>query len=135
MKKMVVIVPVYCQVDKAQNVAQKVRSYTNKYCPVGAVRHLQFQNHYRDNDCNDAITERGQTIFSHGHGPAQPYSCWKLNPDILVLQDALDLRRRIKEYSMNSCRSVSHTLCLGTGFASKMTPSVGAQNLSNTRME
>src|SRR5450759_5276681 len=99
---MVMIVPVDCQVDKTQNVAQKMRSHTNECCPFGAVRHLQFQDHYRDNDRNDAITERGQTILSHGPSPAR-----KLYPDIVVIQAALDLRRRIKESSMDSFRSVS----------------------------
>ena len=91
----------------------------------GAVRHLQFQDHYRDNNRNDAITERGQTIFSHRHGPAQPSPCRRLYPDILVIQAALNLRRRIKE-SSNELMSISQPLALHKpDFSPKSAPPLG----------
>jgi hypothetical protein len=58
-KKVMMIVPVNCQVDKTQHIAHEARRHSDEHLPIGAVRHFQFQDHNRDNDRNDTITERG----------------------------------------------------------------------------
>ncbi len=43
--------------------------HANKLHPIGVVWHFQLEDHDCDNDCNDAITKRCKTIFSHFIGP------------------------------------------------------------------
>ena len=54
------IVPVDCQIDKTQYIANKIGSHAKENRPIGTVRHFQFENHDSDNR-DDAVTECGQT--------------------------------------------------------------------------
>src|SRR5262249_10587863 len=65
MNKMVMIIPIDCQIDEAQYVADEIRSHASKDLPTGAVRHLQLEDHDRDNDGEHAVAESCETIFPH----------------------------------------------------------------------
>src|SRR5919204_4051002 len=66
MNKMVMIIPIDCQIDEAQYVADEIRSHASEDLPTGAVRHLQLEDHDRDDDGDHAVAERCETIFPHG---------------------------------------------------------------------
>src|SRR5262249_35910667 len=66
MNKMVMIIPIDCQIDEAQYVADEIRSHASEDLPTGAVRHLQLEDHDRDDDGDHAVAESCETIFSHG---------------------------------------------------------------------
>src|SRR5262249_11946791 len=66
MNKMVMIIPIDRQIDEAQYVADEIRSHASKNLPTGAVRHLQLEDHDRDDDGDHAVAESCETIFSHG---------------------------------------------------------------------
>ena len=66
MKHVVVIVPVDAQVDEAQNVAQEDGNQRRESLGTRAVRHFQLQHHDGDEDGDHAITERFESILSHG---------------------------------------------------------------------
>src|SRR5262249_51884782 len=64
-QKMVMVVPINRQIDKAQDITGEMRKQIDKRLPICTVRHFQFQDHDRDDDGNDAIAECSKTIFSH----------------------------------------------------------------------
>jgi hypothetical protein len=70
-KKMVMVVPINRQVNEAQYVTDEIRKYANKGRPTRPVRHFQLEDHDRDDDGDDTITECGETIFSHSVTPRQ----------------------------------------------------------------
>src|SRR5580658_813955 len=67
-QKMVMIVPVDADVDKAQDVAQEDGSRGPERLQRRAGRNLEVQNHDRDNDCEYAVAESFKTPFVHRGG-------------------------------------------------------------------
>src|SRR5579884_1694413 len=66
MEKMMVIVPIDRHIGEAQHIGRKARRHAAQRRPVGAMRYLQFKHHDGDDDRDDAVAERGETIFAHG---------------------------------------------------------------------
>jgi hypothetical protein len=60
------IIPIDRYVNEAQHIGQEARSDCRKCLPIGAMRHMKFQHHDGDDDGDDAVAERGKTIFAHG---------------------------------------------------------------------
>ena len=58
--------PVNCNDDEAENVGEKGWPHLRERGRGRVVGWLQFQDHDRDEDGHHAITERFQTICSHG---------------------------------------------------------------------
>jgi hypothetical protein len=62
----VVVVPVDAEVDEAEHVRQEHRGQRAQRVPVRAVRDLQLEDQDRDQDGDDAVTERLETPLAHG---------------------------------------------------------------------
>src|SRR5205823_8828292 len=65
-----VIVPIDAEIDEAQHVREKYGQYRLKGCDVGAVRYLHFQHQDRDDDGDDAVAERLESVRFHRAGAA-----------------------------------------------------------------
>jgi hypothetical protein len=52
----------------ASDIGQKTRRHAHEGRHIGTVRYPQLQHHDRDQDGDDAITERSKSIFSHNRG-------------------------------------------------------------------
>jgi hypothetical protein len=59
MQQVVMVVPVNPYVNEAENVTQKNRKELAQGFQVITMRHLQFQDHDRDDDGEHAIAKRG----------------------------------------------------------------------------
>jgi hypothetical protein len=58
MQHMMVVVPVNGEIYEAQDVAQEYGQQGREAFETLAMRDLQFKNHYRNDDGQDAITKR-----------------------------------------------------------------------------
>ncbi len=72
-----VIVPVNAHIHEAQDVAQKNRSDSTQTLKSRVVWHLHFENHDRDNDGQNAITECFESVFSHRFSSNVIVTCFR----------------------------------------------------------
>src|SRR4029077_10318321 len=64
-QQVMMVVPVNSDKNKTQDVAQEDRQQASKRLPIGAMRHLQLQNHDRDDDSDHAVAECIQSFLVH----------------------------------------------------------------------
>jgi hypothetical protein len=64
-KHMMVVVPVNSKINKTENVAQKDRQQWFQGSQLDAMRYLQFQHHYCDDDGKYSVAKCFQSVFSH----------------------------------------------------------------------
>ena len=61
------IVPVDPDIEEAQNIAQEHRPQLDKGLQVITVRNFHFQHHNGDDDRDDPVTERFESVFFHAY--------------------------------------------------------------------
>src|SRR5690348_4556845 len=64
-QQMMMVVPIDRDIHKAEHIAEKHRHQPAERTPIGALRHLQFQHHDRDDDGDNAVAESRQTVSWH----------------------------------------------------------------------
>jgi hypothetical protein len=60
-----VIVPIDAEVNKAQHIREKDRYKRPQGFEIGAVRYLELEHHYRDDDRDNGVAERLQACLVH----------------------------------------------------------------------
>src|SRR5215211_7319983 len=67
LEHVMMIVPVDPDIEETQNIAQEHRPQLDKDLQVITVRNFHFQHHNGDDDRDDSITERFESVFFHAY--------------------------------------------------------------------